>query len=102
MCRFLLLKPEGIAVMANDQATTLTHAEEAATQSDSFPLHETALLGTYERAEGSQALIRTRRGEIVTVRLGDKVERQQVAAINTGLVVLMRNGKVTNLTMPQS
>lgn len=102
MCPSLLLKAEGNADMANDKTTKITHAEEAATQSDSFPLHETALLGTYERAEGSQALIRTRRGEIVTVRLGDKVERQQVAAINTGLVVLMRNGKVTNLTMPQS
>lgn len=87
--------------MANDKTAKITHAEEAATLSDSLPLHETALLGTYERAEGAQALIRTRSGEIVSVRLGDRVDRQQVAAIDTGLVVLMRNGKATNLTMPQ-
>ncbi|QYX58578.1 amidophosphoribosyltransferase [Roseovarius sp. SCSIO 43702] len=71
----------------------------AATRRGALPTNALTLVGTFVKTR-PEALIRHRSGQIEKVTLGDTVARQTVVAINDGLLVLMRNGKVSRLTMP--
>lgn len=73
----------------------------AATQQDALPMRGMVLLGTFMNDKAPEALIRNSFGRIEKIGLGDKIGRQQVVAINPGLVVLMRNGATERLTMPR-
>ncbi len=87
--------------MADGQPATTSKAQAAATETALLPLHEIALLGTFERKDSVHALIRTKRGAVAHVTLGDRVERREVVAIQSGRVILSRNGRTETLEMPR-
>jgi len=82
-----------------DGTRTPAKVTQAATNKGALSLRDLTLVGTFIKPR-PEALIRHRSGRIEKVTLGDTVDRKQVVAINSGLVVLMRNGQAENLKMP--
>jgi len=72
----------------------------AATTENALPPDGIALLGTFEKPSGSEALIRYDNGRVRKVGIGDTIGRRQVVAIDSGTLMLMRDGKALRLTMP--
>ncbi|WP_157706677.1 amidophosphoribosyltransferase [Roseovarius faecimaris] len=83
--------------------TTDTPADTlvAATQEGALPLHGLVLLGTFDKAEGSSALIRTRNGDIRMVQTGDNVGSSTVSAIDDGALYLVSGAHTKRLTLPE-
>lgn len=72
----------------------------AATTKNALPLNGIALLGTFEKPSGPEALVRYSNGRVEMVGIGDKIGWRQVVAIDSGTLVLMRNGEALRLSMP--
>ncbi len=81
----------------NDAANT---AARLATREAVLPMRALSLLGTFGTADALQALLRTPRGNILRVHAGDTVGGDRIAAVESGLVVLERQGKTRVLRMP--
>ena len=84
-----------------DETNTPQHTLNAATQENALPRRGLALLGTFVRSKGSQALVRLRSGRVARVAEGDRVDGARVAAIEPGAIVLARDGTATRLRMPR-
>lgn len=94
----LIIEPE-----PGTDATTDTPPAVAAqaTIPGALAMDGLALLGTVTSASRPVALLRTRRGGIERVTLGDSVGGARVAAITDGAVHVIRNGTATAIIMPQ-
>ena len=73
-----------------------------ATQHDSLPLRELALLGTMTGQEVPSALLRLPSGTITRARPGDEVAGLQIAAIAPGVVHVLQRGQTYRLVLPGS
>ena len=85
--------------------TTETPAQVAETAAieGALPLNALALIGLFEKPDGSMALIRTSRGEIVEVRAGEQTNGITVNAIaSDGLHITDSLGNTKVLTLPGS
>jgi Tfp pilus assembly protein PilP len=68
---------------------------------DALAMHKLALIGLMHAGENGSALIRTPRGDIVKVTVGDQVGNKTVAAISDDALILVAgNGAQTILQMP--
>ena len=74
---------------------------DAATQDNVLPQRGLALLGTFLKSDGAEALVRTPSGKIESITEGDRLNGAQVMAIAEGEVMLARNGTATRLRMPE-
>ncbi|KIN64734.1 Pilus assembly protein PilZ [Sulfitobacter noctilucicola] len=61
-----------------------------------------ALLGIFGSSSALQALIRTPDGNSMTVRTGDRVQRDTVAAIAEDYIVLSHGNRTKTLRLPAS
>lgn len=83
-----------------DTTPTPPEVETAATANAELPLLRPALIGTFVKAEGSMALIRTATGTVRKVVRGDRIGQARVTAIGMGSVTLSLMGEVHELTIP--
>ena len=72
----------------------------SATSWDVLPEGRPVLLGTFVKPEGTWALLRTRRGELRRVRLGDMVGQTTITRIESGIIDLSLMGYTYSLTIP--
>ncbi|MBP0480954.1 amidophosphoribosyltransferase [Sagittula salina] len=84
--------------MAQDQ--TPASVAKAATQTSAAPLNGLILLGTFGADKRPNALVRTSRGEVVQLKIGDRIGASPIIAIETGRLAYARNGRTTWLTQP--
>ncbi|WP_245306272.1 pilus assembly protein PilP [Roseovarius aestuariivivens] len=83
-----------------DVTETPQETLEAATEDNVFPRRGLALLGTFLKTGGAEALVRTPSGNIESIMEGDRIDGARVMAIGEGEVVLARGGSATRLRMP--
>ncbi len=85
--------------MANE---TETPAEtlQAATVEKALPMHRMTLVGTFDKAEGPSALIRTPEGGMHMLSRGEKIGTATVTAIEMGSVRLSLGDHSAKLTLP--
>ncbi|MCD1626363.1 hypothetical protein K7H22_10205 [Seohaeicola saemankumensis] len=89
------------AMSITDKTTPTTEkTQTAATLPQLLPLDGTTLLGTVVSAEASRALIRLKSGKVQQLRLGDRIGDATIAAIEPGLIHMIRNGEAHRLAMP--
>lgn len=74
---------------------------EAATEENALPTHSLSLVGTFDKADGTTALIRMATGEIRMVGIGDKIGTSTVMGVEMGVLHLARGGDIRKLTMPE-
>lgn len=73
----------------------------SATEADALPdAPRPVLLGTYITPEGGRALIRTSRGELRQLRVGDRIGQARIDAIGTGRLDMMLLNQPHRLTIP--
>ncbi|MEZ5674788.1 MAG: hypothetical protein R3D81_05975 [Thalassovita sp.] len=88
--------------ITNDQTTdTNTKTATAATQPEALPLAGLTLLGTILAPKGARALLR-QSGRIKQVSTGDRIGGHVVTSIDSGSILLARNGQVQALRVPCS
>ncbi|WP_037968364.1 hypothetical protein [Sulfitobacter guttiformis] len=87
--------------MATQTDGTPTPPEVEKHATEEAKLERLALLGTFGASHAPRALVRLRRGATQTVNIGDSVDGRTVQAIGHGELVLMHNGTVKILRMPQ-
>ena len=85
---------------SDDTTPTTEKTQSAATLSGLLPLDGTTLLGTVVAGEASRALIRMSNGNVQQLRLGDRIGDATIAAIEPGLIHMIRNGEAQRLAMP--
>ncbi|OZB14457.1 MAG: hypothetical protein B7X55_11250 [Rhodobacterales bacterium 34-62-10] len=84
-----------------DKTTPPTaQTQSAATLTDKLPLNGVTLLGTVVAGQASRALIRMSNGRVQQVHLGDRLGDATIAAIEPGLIHMVRNGEAQRLAMP--
>jgi Tfp pilus assembly protein PilP len=88
--------------MSTADTTTPPNAqtEAAATLTDKLPLDGITLLGTVVAGAASRALIRMGNGQVQQLHLGDRIGDATIAAIEPGLIHMIRNGAAQRLAMP--
>ena len=88
--------------MSTTDKTTPATAETsaAATLPERLPLNGITLLGTVVSGETSRVLIRMANGNIRQLRLGESIGDATIAAIEPGLIHMIRNGETQQLAMP--
>ena len=74
----------------------------AATTRNALPDARLSLLGTVLGPDRAHALMRTGKSRIERVNVGDTIDGATVAAIGEGLVMLLRAGRTTRLSLPGS
>ena len=77
-----------------------TQTQAAATLADKLPMDGITLLGTVVAGEASRALIRMGNGSVQQLHLGDRIGDATIAAIEPGLIHMIRNGEAQRLAMP--
>ena len=85
--------------MAQTTAST-ARIQSAATQENVLPRRQVALLGTFMKPNGAEALILDSRGRLHTVTRGDRIGRAIIVAIETGALHLAEDGRALVLHMP--
>lgn len=80
--------------------TVPKETQAAATDKGALPLSKLVLLGTFTGPSGDQAILRSRRGKIISAKTGDIIEGDRVVGIEDGSVLLNRKGRARRLTMP--
>ncbi|MFQ6550111.1 amidophosphoribosyltransferase [Aestuariibius sp. 2305UL40-4] len=80
--------------------TTPPRVARSATTSVRISRRDLTLLGTSGGSASPQALLRRPGGRTFTVRRGDRIGQDIVAAIEPGRVILQRNGRTVELTTP--
>ena len=88
--------------MAKDSDTTplsfVTYC--SATVRDALPQARPALLGTFLKPEGNNALVRMPDGAIRRLKVGDRIGQAQVVSIAMGQLKLALLGEVHTLAIP--
>ncbi|WP_417208301.1 amidophosphoribosyltransferase [Antarctobacter sp.] len=72
----------------------------AATRPAKGSLDGLILLGTFGSGDAPKALIRTSRGKVVTLTIGDQIGRDPVIAIEDGRLALTQKGETRWLMQP--
>lgn len=72
----------------------------AATKPATGKLDGLILLGTFGSGEAPKALVRTSKGEVVALKVGDRIGRDPVIAIEEGRLGLAKGGATRWLTQP--
>ncbi|SFR47312.1 hypothetical protein [Litoreibacter janthinus] len=80
---------------------TPIEALKAATEDSTLPLTQLALIGTVERPGETRALMRHGNNRIEIVATGDVIDGRKVVAIETGLVILAREGSTERFVIPE-
>lgn len=81
------------------QDPTPAPVAQAATEEGMLPSRTLVLLGTMTGPD-PRALVRLPSGRIETVKPGARLQGYDVAGIQDGLVLLVRNGQSRRLSMP--
>lgn len=74
--------------------------QAAATLTDKLPMDGITLLGTVVAGAASRALIRMGNGRVQQLHLGDRIGDATIAAIEPGLIHMIRDGAAQRLAMP--
>ena len=82
-------------------AADMGKAEALATESGALTRGRFTLIGTAGTDELRRALVMTRQGDIVQVRVGDTLGGARIDAIAADRVLMTRNGRQEVLDMPQ-
>ncbi|MCR8550196.1 pilus assembly protein PilP [Salipiger sp. P9] len=82
------------------QSQTPQNVAESATQSAKIPNRGPLLLGIFGTESAPEALIRLPGGRTETVAVGDRVQGQQVVAIDATRIALARGGAAQWLELP--
>ncbi|SHE66463.1 hypothetical protein SAMN05444273_102202 [Litoreibacter ascidiaceicola] len=80
---------------------TPIEALKAATEENTLPMAQLALLGTVETPGETRALLRHGNKQVEIVRAGDVVGGHKIVAIETGAVIFDRNGTADRLEIPE-
>ena len=72
----------------------------AATRPASADLTGLILLGTFGSGDAPKALVRTSRGKVQMLKIGDQIGRDPVIAIEDGRLALAQKGETRWLTQP--
>ncbi|PJI91484.1 hypothetical protein BC777_0312 [Yoonia maricola] len=88
--------------MSNDTNTSAV-AGTAATMPDALALNQLAVIGVMDAYDGTAALLRSARGQIARVTVGDRAFGVRVTAIGDTQVLLTdRWGQTKSLQLPRS
>lgn len=85
--------------MAQETATPAA-VISAATLQSTGSLTGLILLGTFGSGDAPKALVRTSRGKVVTLKIGDQIGRNPVIAIEDGRLALTQKGETRWLMQP--
>jgi len=86
-----------------DETTTAALAGVNATMPEALELNTLSVIGVMDAHDGMAALLRSARGEIARVTVGDAVFGVQVTAIGEDQVLLTdRSGRTQSLALPRS
>ncbi|GAA4224893.1 hypothetical protein GGQ68_001851 [Sagittula marina] len=85
--------------MAQD-TTTSDAVNQAATQRSVGALDGLILLGTFGNDETPRALVRTSKGQTVTLKVGDRIGTAPVVAIQDGRLAYAAHGNTKWLKQP--
>ena len=80
------------------ESATPQNVAKLATESARLPRR--VLLGVFGPANAPAALVRTNRGDVETVGVGDKIDGDTVAAIGPDSIVISRRGRNEVLRLP--
>lgn len=84
--------------MAQEQ--TPAPVAQAATEQASGTLSGLVLLGTFGSDKRPQALVRTSGGDVVKLKVGDRIGKSPIIAIETGRLAFAQNGTTRWLKQP--
>ncbi|HEV8034999.1 hypothetical protein [Yoonia sp.] len=86
-----------------DETTTSRLPGQKATLPDTLDLRELSVIGLMDAHDGIAALLRSSRGEIARVQVGDSAFGVQITAIGDAQVLLTdRWGRTQSLGLPHS
>ncbi|MEJ8560271.1 hypothetical protein QTO30_02810 [Yoonia sp. GPGPB17] len=87
----------------SDQIQSAALAGTNATMSDALELNSLAVIGLMDAHDGTAALLRSSRGQIARVQVGDTAFGVQVTAIGDAQILLTdRWGRTQSLALPHS
>jgi len=92
-------EPEPTAVAP--RIPTSASVAKRATVKNAISLNRLSLIGVFGAESRRQALVRTSRGKIVKVKVGDRLDSGQVSAIGEHELYYVKNGRNIRLTMPK-
>ncbi|WP_269142424.1 pilus assembly protein PilP [Sulfitobacter mediterraneus] len=90
------------AYMTSQTSQGQTPPQVAKLATEQVRLDSIAVIGIFGSNAAPGALIRTHRGKIERVAVGDKVAGGVVAAISENAVILNKRGKTTQMKLPQT
>jgi len=97
----MMIAGKTIRMSAADTTTPATaETHSAATLPERLPLDGITLLGTVVAGDASRVMIRLSNGTIQQLRIGENIGNATVAAIEPGLIHMIRNGETQRLAMP--
>ena len=85
----------------SEDSPTPANVAELATSKGGIDMHELTVIGIFGPEAGLKALVRTRRGKISEVGVGDKVEGGTVVAIDPDQLAFRKSGRDMVLTLPR-
>lgn len=91
-----------IAASAVPNIPTTASVAAQATYTRAINLRQDNLIGVYGTASNRRALVRSSNGRMLQLRVGDRYDGGQVAAITERDVQYIKNGRTFALSMPQS
>ncbi|RLJ41515.1 hypothetical protein BCF46_2474 [Litoreibacter meonggei] len=80
---------------------TPIEALKAATEENTLPMAQLALLGTVETPGETRALLRHGNNRVEIVRIGDVIGGRKIVAIETSAVIFARKGVAERLEIPE-
>ena len=87
----------------SDDTTSSVLAEAKATMPDALELNALSVIGLMDAHDGVAALLRSSRGQIARVSVGDEVFGVQITAIGDKQILLTdRWGQTQSLALPRS
>lgn len=84
--------------MAQEQSSR--KVAQLATQKATGNLNDLILLGTFGSGERPRALVRTADGKVVELKVGDRIGRDPIIAIQDGRLALSGQGRTRWMTQP--
>ena len=95
-------KSDAVLKMSQDSQSAARVGANA-TMPDALPLNDLVVIGVMRAHDGTAALLRSSRGQIARVRVGDTAFGVQITAIGEAQVLLIdRWGRTQSLALPQS
>lgn len=82
------------------QDTTSAAVAQAATTQSAQSLGGLILLGTFGSESRPRALVRTSGGDVVQLKIGDRIGRAPIVAIETGRLAYAKGGQTAWLEQP--